>query len=216
MASNHAQSAVRALRAVVWDMGGVLVRNLAPEPRIQLAEKYGISEQQLEELVFGNPVSAKASLGQASVEDLWNYVATTLNIDRQDLPAFVTAFWSSDRLDEVLLDFIESLRVRYKTGLLSNAFADTRPSVTVRFPRLLKVFDVSLFSAEEGLVKPDPRFYRLMLDRLGIHAEEAIFVDDFTENVAGAEAVGMKAVHFKNPQQARQAVLEKLSDHGAE
>ncbi len=210
MDSNH------ALRAVVWDMGGVLVRNLAPEPRIHLAEKYGLNEPELENLVFGNPVSGKATLGQASVDELWEYVAHTLNIGPKELPAFVTAFWSSDRVDEELLDFIQSLHSSYKTGLLSNAFDDTRPSVTVRFPRLLKIFDVSLFSAEEGLAKPDPRFYQLMLDRLGVKAEEAIFVDDFVENVAGARAVGMKAVQFKNTQQARQAVLEKLSSNGAE
>ncbi len=210
MVSNH------AVRAVIWDMGGVLLRNMAPEPRLRLAKKYGLSEPALENLVFANPVSAKATLGQAGVDELWEYVARTLNIDRQELPAFVAAFWSSDRVDEELLDFIETLHASYKTGLLSNAFDDTRPSVSVRFPRLLKVFDVSLFSAEEGLAKPDPRFYHRILDRLGIKAEEAVFVDDFEENVEGARAVGIKAVQFKNTQQARQAVLENLSSYGAE
>ncbi len=205
-----------AVRAVIWDMGGVLVRNMVPEPRIRLAEKYGLTEPQLENLVFGNPVSAKATVGEASVDELWEYVASVLNIDRQDLPAFVTAFWSSDRVDEDLVDFIQSLHASYKTGLLSNAFDDTRPSVSVRFPRLLRVFDVSLFSAEEKVAKPDPRFYQLMLDRLEVNAEEAIFVDDFIENVEGARAVGITGVHFKNTQQARQAVLEKLSSNGAE
>ncbi len=210
MVMNH------AVRAVIWDMGGVLVRNLAPGPRIRLAEKYGVTEPELESLVFANPVSAKATLGQASVEELWEYVARTLNIDRKALPAFVADFWSSDRVDEDLLDFIQSLHARYKTGLLSNAFGDTRPSVTQRFPRLLKVFDVSVFSAEEGLAKPDPRFYQLILDRLGIRAEEGVFIDDFSENVEGARAIGMLGVQFKNPQQARQAVLESLSSNGAE
>ncbi len=205
-----------AVRAVIWDMGGVLVRNMAPEARMRLAEKYGITEPQLENLVFANPVSAKATLGQASVEDLWEYVARTLNVQRQELPAFVADFWSSDRVDEELLDFIQTLHARYKTGLLSNAFGDTRPSVSLRFPRLLKVFDVSLFSAEEGCAKPDPQFYRLMLERLGIKADEAIFVDDFIENVEGACALGIRGVLFKNPQQARQAVLESLSSNDAE
>ncbi len=206
----------RAVRAVIWDMGGVLVRNTVPEPRLRLAEKYGLTEPQLENLVFANPVAPKATLGQASVEELWEYVARSLDIDRKELPAFAAGFWSSDRVDEDLLDFIQFLHTRYKTGLLSNAFGDTRPSVSVRFPRLLEVFDVSLFSAEEGLAKPDPRFYQLMLERLGVKAEESIFVDDFPENIEGARALGIKGVHFKNPQQVRQAVLENLSSNGAE
>ena len=205
-----------AMRAVIWDMGGVLVRNMVPEPRRRLAKKYGISEPQLENLVFANPVSAKATVGVASVEELWEYVAQTLHVDLKDLPGLESDFWSSDRMDEDLVDFIQSLRSSYKTGLLSNAFSDTRQSLNSRFPRLLPIFDVSLFSAEVGLDKPDPRFYQLILDKLGIKADEAVFVDDFIENVKGACALGIKGVHFKNSQQVRQAVLEELCSNGAE
>ncbi len=210
MTTNH------HVRAVIWDMGGVLVRNLAPEPRNRLAKKYGLTEPQLENLVFANPVAPKATIGEVPVEALWDYVARTLNIYPQDLPGFITAFWSSDRMDEELVDFIQTLHLSYKIGLLSNAFSDTRQSLMARFPRLLPIFDVSIFSCEVGLAKPDPRFYRLILDKLGVMAEEAVFIDDFVENVEGAQALGIKAVHFKNTQQARQAVLEKLSSNGAE
>ncbi len=205
-----------AARAVIWDMGGVLVRNMVPGPRQHLAKKYNLTERQLEDMVFANPVSAKASTGEANVDELWNFVAQTLHIDPKEMPAFEAAFWSSDRMDEDLVDFIRSLHDRYKTGLLSNAFSDTRVSLNARFPRLLPIFDVSIFSAEVGLVKPDPRFYEMILDRLGVKADESVFVDDFIENVEGARAVGMKAVHFKNAQQARQAVLEELCSNGAE
>lgn len=205
-----------AARAVIWDMGGVLVRNMAPEPRQRLAKKYGLTEPLLEDLVFANPVSAKASVGEAGVDELWNFVAQELHIDPKEMPAFEAAFWSSDRMDEDLVDFVRSLHASYKTGLLSNAFSDTRASLNARFPRLLPIFDVSIFSAEVGLVKPDPRFYEMMLEKLGVKADESVFVDDFIENVEGARAVGMKAVHFKNAQQARQAVLEELCSNGAE
>ena len=52
------------------------------------------------------------------------------------------------------------------------------------------------------MVKPDPRIYRLVLERLDITAPEAIFIDDFAHNVDGARAVNMHAIHFLNPQQA--------------
>ena len=68
------------------------------------------------------------------------------------------------------------------------------------------MFDVTIFSAEVGLVKPDARIYRLTLEKLGVEPEEAVFVDDFIENVEGAQAVGMKAIHFKSSQQAQQAL----------
>src|SRR5450759_3422905 len=205
-----------AIRSVLWDMGGVLLRNMIPEPRIHLAELYGMSEAQLEELVFGNPVSKKATLGEVGVEELWEYVREALQLDPQKLAEFEVTFWSSDRVDEELIDFIQSLRQNYKIGLLSNAFIDARPSLSKRFPGLLNVFDEVVFSYEVKIAKPDPRIYSLMLDKLGLEPENAIFVDDFRENVEAAHALGIHAIQFRNSRQARQAVLEVLSSNGAE
>ena len=205
-----------AIRAVLWDMGGVLLRNMIPEPRIHLAELYGMSEAQLEELVFRNPVSKKATIGEVGVEELWEYVREALQLDPQKLAEFEVTFWSSDRVDEELIDFIQSLRQNYKIGLLSNAFINARPSLSKRFPGLLNVFDEVVFSYEVKIAKPDPRIYSLMLDKLGLEPENAIFVDDFRENVEAAHALGIHAIQFRNSRQARQAVLEVLSSNGAE
>ena len=51
-------------------------------------------------------------------------------------------------------------------------------------------------SGTEKLVKPHAAIYRLALDRFGLRAEEAVFIDDSAANVAGAEAVGMHAILF--------------------
>ncbi len=210
MHANH------SIRAVIWDMGGVLVRNTVPGPRQRLAESHGLTNNQLEDLVFNSPLSEKASLGQVDVAELWNFVGQALHVSPQEMPAFIADFWASDRTDEELIEFIRSLHSNYKCGLLSNAYSDARQSLNERFPGLLSVFDVSVFSAEVGMAKPDPRFYNWMLNKLGIEPAAAIFVDDFVENVAAAQALGLYAIHFRNSSQARQAVLERLSLNGAE
>jgi 2-haloacid dehalogenase len=51
-------------------------------------------------------------------------------------------------------------------------------------------------SGDEKLTKPDAAIYRLALERFGLVAGDAVFVDDRAENVAGAEAVGMTALLF--------------------
>jgi HAD superfamily hydrolase (TIGR01509 family) len=48
------------------------------------------------------------------------------------------------------------------------------------------------------LRKPDPRIYRLLLERLSVQPQEAVFVDDFIKNIEGAKEVGMHTVWFKN------------------
>jgi len=61
----------------------------------------------------------------------------------------------------------------------------------------------------EKVIKPDPRLYRILLDRYGLKAEECVFIDDNPANVAGAEAVGIKGILFKNAEQLR-AELEAV------
>lgn len=51
-------------------------------------------------------------------------------------------------------------------------------------------------SGDEKLVKPDPAIYRLALDRFGLEAADAVFVDDNADNIAAAAAMGMHAILF--------------------
>jgi putative hydrolase of the HAD superfamily len=62
--------------------------------------------------------------------------------------------------------------------------------------RVLDEVDVLVDGSVEHVLKPDPRIYALVLERLGVGAAQCLFVDDQPGNVAGAEAVGMAAVWF--------------------
>jgi HAD superfamily hydrolase (TIGR01509 family) len=75
-----------------------------------------------------------------------------------------------------------------------------------------ETFDAILFSAEEGLKKPDPELYRRALARLNVQPGEAVFVDDFSENVEAARALGLAGVHFTRGMGAAEvrAEFEKL------
>ncbi len=194
----------KLIRALVWDMGGVLVRNMDPSIRGRLAAPFGLSYVELENLFFGNEVAYRASIGQAREADSWEFVRQKLNLKPEDMPEFSTTFWSCDLLDEDLYAFSMALRPRIKIGLLSNAFPEARASLARRFPHFYNMFDVTIFSAEVGMAKPDPRIYQLELDRLGVEPQEAVFVDDFIENVEAARAVGMAAIHFANSHQVEE------------
>ena len=57
-------------------------------------------------------------------------------------------------------------------------------------------------------MKPDARIYQIALEKLGVAASKSVFLDDFPENVEGARAVGMQAIHFTQPEQALEDRLE--------
>lgn len=84
------------------------------------------------------------------------------------------------------------------TALLSNSGPEVMARVRADHP-LEARFDAVVISCEVGLAKPDPRVFQLCLERLGLSAGEALFVDDRVDNVEGAARVGLATLHFEGP-----------------
>ncbi len=198
------------IKAVIFDLGGVLVRTEDQAPRVALAERLGISRRELNDLVFDSPSAQQASLGQLTAAQHWGAVREALGMPEDGFEAVAQEFWAGDRLDPELVAYIRALRPRYRTALLSNAWDDLRGYLTGRWG-IADAFDELVISAEVGMTKPDPRIYHLVLERLGVQPGEAVFVDDFMENINAARALCIHAIHFQSPQQAL-ADLERLFD----
>ncbi|MDO8755292.1 MAG: HAD family phosphatase [Anaerolineales bacterium] len=183
------------IRAVFFDLGGVILRTEFDSPRHHLAEKLGVEYEDLLRAVFQSESCQLASLGRIKADEHWLNVTRLLKRPASDVDLIRSEFFAGDVIDRTLLDFIRSLKPRYKTGLLSNAWSDLREYT--RINKFDDVFDGMTISAELGVVKPNEKVYQLALDQLDVRADESVFIDDFIENVEGARAVGMSAIHFK-------------------
>ncbi len=189
------------IRAVIFDMGGVLLRSESESGRRKWEQRLGLAEGELAEIVFNSPVSQRATLGRATDEDVWAHVAGRFGLDHETLRQLRRDFWSGDRADVQLADFLRDLRPRYKTAILSNAWPGARKALTERWG-LGSVVDEIIISAEEGVAKPDPAIYHIALRRLGVRPAEAVFVDDMAANVEAARALGMHGIQFRTREQA--------------
>jgi len=183
------------IKAVLFDFGGVLLRTENQSARQHWEARLGLAPHGLSQIVFDSDAARRATAGQASVADVWEHVARTLNLDPAQLAEIQTDFWSGDRLDAELVALIKSLRPRYQTAILSNAWPDGRALFTRLFGQT-DTFEAFIISSEEGVAKPDARIYALAAARLGVPPDEAVFVDDFLPNIAGARAAGMPAIHY--------------------
>jgi len=201
------------IKAVIWDLGGVILRTEETAPRQQLADRLGMARYDLEELVFHSPSGMRAQRGEISVEQHWENLRQELNLSKEEMPAVREAFWGGDRIDTNLLEDIRSLRPRVRLGLLSNAFSDLRQVITEVWG-FSDVFETLVISAEVGIMKPDARIYHLALDRLAVRPDEAVFIDDFPRNVAGSQALGIPTILFQNRQQAWQELQAWLAQAG--
>ena len=187
------------IRAVFFDLGGVILRTEYQAPREHLAERLNMEYEDLVRLVFESETSRKASVGAISEEAHWEAVARRLNRP-QEIEAIRAEFFAGDVLDRGLVNFIRSLRPRWKTGVISNAWSGMRAYITAQ--KFDDAFDGLVMSAEVGVAKPKAEIYLLALEQLGVSPGEAVFVDDFDENVEGARVVGMSAIHFRDPESA--------------
>jgi epoxide hydrolase-like predicted phosphatase len=191
-----------SIQAIYFDIGGVLVRTMDRTPRTRLAVRLGMTYEALEELVFGGDRGRKAQLGEITAEEQWAYICQQVNWPLADWRSLEAEFFSGDRLDIELVDYIRGLQERYKTGVISNALSNVRVYIDTKW-HMADAFDTLILSAEVGLMKPDARIFHLALQSLGVPPAQAVFVDDFVHNVDGAQAVGMHAIQFRNPEQIR-------------
>ena len=199
-----------SIRAVIWDLGGVILRTFDSHGRRTWEQRLGLPPNGLAQLVFEGKAGRQATLGKASADDVWTWVLDQLGLPEEARGQLVSDFWSGDRVDEALVDDIRRLRAHLTTGLITNAWPGTREAIE-KLWRIADAFDLIVISSEVGAAKPMPRIYQLALERLGLKAEEALMVDDFAENIAGARGVGMHTVLFRDREQAM-AELSRLLD----
>lgn len=187
------------IRAVIWDMGGVLIRTEDHGPRRGWEKRLGLEAGELARLVFDGEPGRQATVGQADGDGVWRWVGDRLNLPQSDVPLLRVDFFAGDRLDDGLIAAIRSLRPRRRTALITNAWPGWR--------RLLEewkvdqAFDEMLISAEEGVAKPDPEIYLRALRRLEVSSPQAVMIDDVEENLAAARALGMQTLRFQSREQ---------------
>jgi epoxide hydrolase-like predicted phosphatase len=197
------------VEAIIFDLGGVLLRTADFSPRERLATKLGMSRAQLEDFIFGGESGVRAQRGEITVNEHWEKLQRQLNCTQQEFTLILDEFFGQDQLDKELMGYVRGLHQRYKTALLSNAWDDLRQVIAEKW-HFEDVFDAIIISAEVGVAKPDPRIFQLTLDRLGVNASQAIFVDDMAVNIEAARFIGMNAIQFLTAAQVKRDIEQLL------
>lgn len=184
------------IKAVIFDMGGVLVRTTDPTQRAAWEARLGLAPGDAERIVLNSVMGKRAQMGAITTPALWDWVQAEFGLDDATLAAFRHDFWAGDVLDDELVDLIRYLRLNYQTALLSNFMDELHEVITVRHP-MADAFDLVVGSAYEKVMKPDAQIYERTLARLDRQPAEAVFIDDAIHNIDGARQVGLAAIHYQ-------------------
>lgn len=100
-----------------------------------------------------------------------------------------------------MVEALRRCRGSFATALLTNNFLTGNPdwSSGGSFGPILEHFDVVVESSQVGVRKPERRFYEIALDRLGVDASDAVFLDDLGVNLKPARAMGMTTIKVEDP-----------------
>ena len=182
------------VRALILDFGEVLTRSQPVHVLEQMAASAGLPAERFLVGYWQHRMAYDAGLPAA---EYWSRVAGggDLSPDRiAELIGLDVLSWSDYR--HAVWDVAAEFRARgNRTAVLSNGVPEI--IARVRKERRLETwFDIVIVSCEVGLCKPQPGIYRLCLERLEVPAASALFVDDRRENLEGAEAVGLRTLHF--------------------
>jgi len=211
----------RAIRAVLWDFGGVILSSPFEAFNHYEAER-GLPRDFIRRLNATNPDdNAWARLERGSV-DLDEFcrlfeaeaVAQGFPIDAREILARL-----SGEVRPEMVATLKRVRTRYKTACLTNNVRSGEGPGMARSPErarqiaeIMTLFDHVVESSRVGVRKPEPRFYQIACDLLAIAPEEAVFLDDLGINLKPAKAMGMRTIKVSSAAQAI-AELEGVLGH---
>jgi 2-haloacid dehalogenase len=215
-------------RALLFDLDGTLIdfdACVRDALRAAFAELgYEVSNEQIWAEIRAASAEAgalhwgqKSALGWSRAQVMEAIMRDTLaalgaETEHPEVPAHIywARFCQGSHLNPGAVETLERLRGRFKLGLVTNGETDSQRG-RLQATGLDRFFDAVLISDEVGCAKPDPRLFALALDKLGVGAEEALYVGDSIEHdLAGAQAAGIDFCYYQPDPEAHPEVQPTL------
>jgi putative hydrolase of the HAD superfamily len=202
---------VSAARAVVCDFGGVLTSPLFAS-FAAFQEHAGIPPAALGEAMAalternGAHPLAELETGRLTERAFMDGMQSELS-QRLGRPVamidFAERYFAHLTSNTEMIDYMRALGSErgYRMAMLTNNVREWEPRWRSMLP-VDEIFELVVDSAFVGMRKPDPEIYELTLERLGLPAQDCVFVDDFEVNCETAARLGMRAVRFESNDQA--------------
>lgn len=206
------------IKAVLWDFGGVITSS--PFEAFNRFEKENnIPKDFIRRINATNPQSNAWALFESSRISLAEFDKKFEEETRAagyPIPGTKVLELLSGEIRPRMVDALRKCKRRFILGCITNnmrlgegpAMAETDKKAA-RIREIMEMFDVVVESSKEGIRKPDPEIYRIVLSRMNVLAEQTVFLDDLGVNLKPAKAMGLKTIKVLNEDQA----LKELAHH---
>jgi epoxide hydrolase-like predicted phosphatase len=204
VAGSHAE-----YRAVVFDFGGVLITTIANQIG-SIAGARGVEPAVMHEILLGPRASGpdhpwhraeRGEIATAEIQPLLDPWAAEFDVSLRGDEIEALLAPGGYTVVDAMLDRIRDLRgAGYLTGLLTNTFAEFRPTMERDIDFAL--FDVIVESFAVGARKPELAIYEATAERLGVEHGAIVYLDDFEQNLEPPDALGWRTIRVGDPDDA--------------
>jgi len=194
---------MKNLDAIIFDLGGVIL-NIDYNLTRQAFEKSGITNfHEMYSQATADDLFENLETGNVSEEDFYKQFnkRTQIALDKNEIQINWNAMLLSFR--EKSLEFLESIKSKYKLYLLSNTnhiHLDAFNKIyhtTSRIKPFEEFFDKVYYSCEIGLRKPNADIYEFVLKENDLEAAKTLFIDDSVQNIDAAKNAGLQTILLK-------------------
>ena len=194
------------VKNLIFDLGGVILDLAVPQTIIAFSRLSGLSPEIVTELFKGSDGFLAFEKGTIGEYEFRNFVRELYNVDVSDLE--IDECWNAMLLSisKEKLDLLTRLKSSYRTFLLSNTNTIHLEYINEKVLRdfdgvssLDDFFHKTYYSHLMAKRKPEPEIFLQVLEENNLKASETLFLDDNTDNVEAARAVGLQAVYVDSP-----------------
>lgn len=198
------------VEALLFDLGGVVVAIDFDRVFASWAASAGVPVEAVRRRFAHDEAYRRHELGEITAADYFATLRASLGLDLDD-EAFARG-WSAVFVDEIAptVALLPRLAARIPIDLFSNTNAAHCEVWRPRYAAALAPFRRQFASHEIGLRKPSRESFHHVARAMGVEPGRILFLDDTRENVAGARAAGLQAVHVREPADVERAVAPWL------
>jgi len=196
------------IRAVLFDIGNVILAFSHERMCRQLAEVYGASTETIRQEIFESGLAELLDRGEVGTEDLWHRLNRVGSRQATFAEACVAATDIFDA-DPAVAEIVEDLHQEgVRLVVLSNTCEVHSSHVLREFP-VFEYFDHLVLSHQLGAVKPEEKIFKRALGAAGCAAGECFYTDDIAQYVQSARSLGIDGEVFQGADLLREQLRQR-------
>lgn len=193
------------IKAIIFDLGGVLFINGTKKFIMSLSKKYNIDLEKARDVIDGG-VGTLYRENKISRDEFWERALKELLIE-EDSDRLETEWINGYDLIEETKELILELKKKYKIYYVSDNAKGLSSKLNEKYD-FRSWFDDGILAYEAGVRKPHPLIYEMLMHKAKLSPNEAIYIDDKKDNLFPSKEMGMQTILFESPEKLKEKLIK--------